>query len=517
MLDDMINLSRLLRATAAAMPHKPAIVQDDVTITYEEFDLRVNKLAWYLRRDSGLGSGDRVAYLFQNQWEVLVAYHAITRIGAVVVSVNNRLTPAEIDWQLAQSAATVLIYDASFAATVSTVAQSAKSVKDFIVANGDGGPARVSFADIMAGPDRAGPDAGIVVKASDDSGIWFTSGTTGNPKGAVVRHSSSIWAATATALAIGINADSRLLSVAPLFHRGAMEDMHLAVTLVGGTQYLMPRFDPVGVLERMQRHRISHAFIVPTMSRMMVDVSHSAGFDLSNLRCWMSASAPLRKELADVVRGTYRLGEGVLINVYGITESLINTVCQGAELIERPESIGRAVPGVQLRVLRADGSFAANGETGEIVTSGPANFRTYLNNEEAFRAATFERDGVYWYRSGDVGRRDEDGFFYIVDRSKDMIISGGENVYCVEVENAIFNNSSVQEVAVVGSRDEKWGEKVVAVVVPKPGSCLSEQEILSNCKDLAKYKWPREILFWDSLPKNSFGKVQKSEIRKLLA
>lgn len=512
MSNDSLNLSSLLRASAETWRNKPAIIQDDITITYRDFDQRVDKLAGFLI-DSGVKFGDRVAFLFLNQWELLVTYHAITRIGAVTVSINYRLTPLEMLYQLDESQSCALLYDASYSEVVSKVKESGSKVNLYVVANGESSFANASFSEIMARrhsvvePDRP-------VSAADDAGIWFTSGTTGKPKGAIARHSSAIWAAVSSGF-LGINHNTRILSVAPMFHRGAAEIFHLGTTLVGGTHYLTPRFDPRDVLERIQRYEINYAFIVPTMSRMLVDFPGASKFDLTSLQTWLSASAPLSKDLSDEVRRKFRLSDNVLINAYGITESLVNTFGLGTDLIAHPTTVGRPVPGMRLRVIRTDGSFAEDGETGEIVSSGPTTFRTYINNESAFEAATFVADGAMWYRTGDMGYRDSEGFFYIVDRSKDMIITGGENVYCVEVESAIATHPQVLDIAVIGRQDEKWGEAVIAVVVQRPGSQLKEEDILGCCSNLAKYKWPREVRFIDQMPRNTFGKLQKHELRKM--
>ncbi len=507
------SIGAVLRAVAEARPDRTAIVDGDLTLSYREFDARVDRLAHFLLR-AGIGKGDRVAYIFWSQWEIMVSYHAITRIGAVVVSLNFRLTPAEIAQQVADSGAAAILYDKDFREGVASTADAAGGGMLLVTTGPKTPPARATFDEIMATTVDGPPEAGIDVSGADDSGIWFTSGTTGRPKGAVVRHSSAIAAATATGQMCAIAPDTRLLAAAPLFHRGAMEDMHLAATMVGGTHILAPRFDPRRTLELIEEHKATHAFIVPTMSRMILAEEDCGDFDLTSMRCWMSASASFPPELADELRARLRLRENVVVDAYGITESLLNTFCRADELVERPGSVGAAVPGMRVRIHDDSRGFLPDGTVGEIVTSGPTTFRTYLNDEAAFADATFSADGALWYKSGDLGYRDEGGFFYIVDRKKDMVISGGENVYCVEVENAIARHANVAEVAVVGKPDGKWGEIVVAAVAPRPGAALTEAEVLDACGELAPYKRPREIHLIEALPRNSFGKVQKAAIRE---
>jgi len=510
-----LTIGAALRATACAAPDKVAIEQDDLRLTWAAFDQQVDRLACALQ-DAGIGLGARVAYLFWNQWEILLAYHAVTRIGAVVVSLNYRLTAVEVADQLRRSAAAALLYDESFAATVAEAVASLDRRPLCIVAGALAGPAAATIAALTARPAPRQPEAGLALTDAADSGIWFTSGTTGQPKGAVVRHSSSVWSGTLMAHALGMRRDTRLLSVAPLFHRGPMENVHLGATLQGATHVFMTRFEARRMLEMMERRRITHAFVVPTMSWLVLNEPAAGDYDLSSMQCWMSASAPFPAELQDGLRRRLRLPPDVIANAYGITESLFITHCDPAELAARPTSAGRAVPAMRVRIWDEERGFLPDGTVGEFVTSGPTNFRTYLDDEPAFRAATFEADGVAWYKSGDLGYRDADGHFHIVDRKKDMIISGGENIYSVEVEAAIARAPKVADVAVIGLPDEKWGEAVVAAVVARAGETLSAADVLAACTDLAPYKRPRHVHVLQTLPRNSFGKVQKPALKALL-
>jgi acyl-CoA synthetase (AMP-forming)/AMP-acid ligase II len=515
-LDQGLTIGAVLRATACAAPDKIAIEQDDLTLTWAEFDDRVDRLACALQ-DAGVAKGARVAYLFWNQWEILLAYHAVTRIGAVVVSLNYRLTAVEVADQLRRSAAAALIYDESFAETVAAAVAALDRRPLCVAAGAKVGPAAATVAEMTARPAPRRPEIGLALSDADDSGIWFTSGTTGVPKGAVVRHASSVWSGTLMAHAIGVRHDSRLLTVAPLFHRGAMEDFHLGATLHGATHVFMTRFEARRMLDMMERRRITHAFVVPTMSWLVLNEPSAGEYDLSAMECWMSASAPFPAELQEGLRHRLRLGADVIANAYGITESLFNTYCAPAELRARPTSAGRVVPAMRVAIWDEAHGFLADGAVGEIVTGGPTTFRTYLDDEAAFRAATFAADGIDWYKSGDLGFRDAGGHFHIVDRKKDMIITGGENVYSVEVETAIARAPKVAEVAVIGLPDRKWGETVVAAVVARKGETLTADDVIAACADLSPYKRPRHVHLVDALPRNSFGKVQKPALKAMLA
>jgi acyl-CoA synthetase (AMP-forming)/AMP-acid ligase II len=252
------------------------------------------------------------------------------------------------------------------------------------------------------------------------------------------------------------------------------------------------------------------------MAQMMLEVPDHGSYDLSHLRCWMSASAPLRADLQERIRSELRIPADALANAYGITESLMNTFCLGKDLLKRPSSAGRPVPLTEVRILGQDREFLRPGEIGEIVISGPCQLRTYLGRQTDYVNVMLEAEGKRWYRSGDLGYFDQDGFLFIADRSKDMIITGGENVYSVEVEMALMGQPDVAEVAVIGQPDAKWGERVVAVIVPKKGRQPTESDLLHACIAIASYKRPKRFVFLESLPRNSFGKVQKSVLRDIV-
>lgn len=516
MTGGLSNTSDLLRASAHAYPRRPAIMDGSRTYTYEQFDELVDRFsAWFLTRQ--FDHGFRAAYLFGNQWEVLLTYHAVGRAGGLIVPLNSRLTPSEMAFLVDEAKVNVVIYDKEFEGILGEVLSLAQQFVVSVVSGGSRGLAQHVLSEILDSTSRPEMSAFPQISADDDSGIWFTSGTTGKSKGAVCTHRSSVFSAILTATAAHVSSRTRLLSVAPMFHRGAMEDVHLAVTLMGGTHILEKRFDPQRTLKLLQDTQTNFAFIVPTMAQMMLDVQGHEDFDLSNLACWMSASAPLRDNVQDRIRTELRLPQYALQNTYGITESLLNTYCDGIDLRSRPQSVGRIVPLTEVRIWSKSTGFMAPGEVGEIVISGPCQLRTYLGRDQDYENAILNIDKKRWYRSGDLGYLDNEGFLSIVDRSKDMIISGGENVYSAEVEMAIVEHKSVAEVAVVSEPDDKWGERVVAVVVLKRAASASESDLLQACERIASYKRPKKFVFVDELPRNSFGKVQKALLREMLA
>lgn len=515
MIDSPMNLSDVLRATAMAHPRRTAVVDEQGELSYREFDQQVDALGSFLCR-LGVGEQESVAYLFWNQREILISYHAITRINAVTVSLNYRLTADELAYQLDASGARAIIYDSSFQPLVDQAVAVCKQQPARIEVGAAAVPEGThSFREAITEPVDTPTLARRSPAADAISGIWFTSGTEGKPKGAAVRHRSGVAAAMYGAAMIGISRDTRCLAVAPMFHRGAMEDIALPVTLMGGTHYLPGRFNPAATLKALSEHRITLAFIVPTMAHMLLRELDGARHPLPDLQAWVSASAPMPVVLERRICESFGL-RGTL-HCYGITEMLFVATWHTTPENPYDGSVGFALPGVKVRIYDDERGILPPGEVGEIIIRGPVAFSHYVNNPAATQAATLLIDGEDWYRSGDAGRLDEDGRLTILDRRKDMILSGGENIYSVEVEEAIVQHPAVAEVAVVGREEEQWGEVVVAFVVARPGERPTLDSIRSACSGLATYKHPKEVVFVDALPRNSFGKVQKPALKQRLA
>lgn len=513
MLDRAISISDVLRTTSRATPRRTAIVDEVGILTYFELDEAVDRFSSALR-SKGVSAGDRVAYLLWNQRELFIAYFAIARLGAVTVSLNFRLSAEELSYQLVTAGCKAIVVDADLAELSSqATAMSNLSILQ-IVAGGDAQPQRHTVADLLDG-GAADTAPFPIVSTEADSGIWFTSGTTGRPKGAVVKHRSAVAAATLSAVSLAYPEEVRALAVAPLFHRGAMENAALSVILIGGTHYLFKKLDARQTLDYLEKFQINVAFIVPTMAWQLLNEPSAHQKKLPHLTHWLSASAPLPPALAERVQEQFGLKNGI-INVYGITEMLFVSRCPPEMLSRKPGTAGLPAPATQIVIYENDRGVLPAGEVGEILVSGPTAFSYYLDNESATRDASVTFNGVEWYRSGDVGVIDGDGYLTIKDRKKDMIISGGENVYCAEVELALIEHPSVREVAVVGFPDEKWGEIVVAAIVKVADSLVNPDEIARSCSSLASYKRPREVICLETLPRNSFGKVRKDLVRTIV-
>jgi acyl-CoA synthetase (AMP-forming)/AMP-acid ligase II len=514
---EKMTIDSLIRRGALAFPARPAVQDARRALTYGELDGEVDALAVALL-GLGVRKGDRVASLFFNEWQAVVVYFATLRIGALIVPINHRLVAAEIAFQLRSADCGVLVYADDLESTVAHL-RGVVPVKHWIAAGvSDPGAGEHRLEQLLDEHRGRTPEPGWSVGAEDPSGVWFTSGTTGDPKGAVTTHASGLWAATGMALAMGMTEQHKLLGVAPLFHRGPMEVFHVAGFLVGCSHVLMHHFEPLTMLRTIQEHRLTHGFIVPAMTFAVLDRPERGEYDLTSMEGWMTASAAFPEEYRSRLETETSLRPHKIFNAYGITESLMNTLLWPPDAAAHPGSVGRAAPGVLLRVLDGDRRPVAAGEVGEIAIAAPSIASTYLGKPEMWKAVTFEEHGRVWYLSGDLGRLDEDGYLYIVDRVKDMVITGGENVYCAEVERVLIAHPRVHDVAVIGVPDERWGECVAAVVVSCPDTDVTLADLLEFCAGrLAPYKRPKRVFVVDALPRNSFGKVQKQRIRTLVA
>lgn len=514
---EMMSIDSVVRRGALSFPSKAAVVDRDQVLTYGEFDALVDALAVALL-ELGVRKGDRVGSLFFNEWQSFVVYFAVVRLGAVVVPINHRLVATEMTYQLAQARCRVLLYTDNLHSTVEQL-RGTVPVEHWI-ASGSSDPSAgdLRLEDLLERYRGQACALPWSVGRDDPAGIWYTSGTTGHPKGTVTTHESGLWAALGVTHCVPMSGRHRLLAVAPTFHRGPMEGFHLAGFWYGTTHYLLRHFDPSAMLSMIQEHRLTHGFIVPAMTFAVLAHPDRGNYDLTSMEVWLSASSALPEEYRDRLEVETTLRPGTVFNTYGITESLINTSLWPDEAATHPGSVGRPVPGVFLRVVDADRRMVPAGMVGEIAVAAPSIASTYLDKPEAWAAVTFEEDGRRWYLSGDLGRLDDDGYLYLVDRAKDMIITGGENVYSAEVERVLIAHPDVLEVAVVGMPDERWGERVTAAVVLAPDSTATQDDIVEFCRvRLAGYKVPRRIHFVDTLPRNGFAKVQKHHVRELLA
>ncbi|MGC0327527.1 acyl-CoA synthetase (AMP-forming)/AMP-acid ligase II [Streptomyces sp. SAI-170] len=483
-------------------PHRVAVVHDEHTSTYGELHRRVLRLAHALRA-LGIGHGDRVAYLGPNHPAFLETLFAAGALGAVFVPLNTRLAAPELAYNLADSGSSVLVHAPEQAQAARAAAEEAR-VPHRIALDGPGEGA-LGYEEFLG--DGAGGPLDETVAPEDPCMIMYTSGTTGRPKGAVLSHANIIWNSVNVLVDTDLAGDEVTLVVAPLFHTAGLNMTCLPTLLKGGRVVLLGAFDAEHVLETVERRRVTYMFGVPTMYDARAAHPRWATADLSSLRTLNCGGAPVpARTIATYLARGLAFSQG-----YGMTEA-----SPGVLYLDREQTSAKAgsagVPHffTDTRVVLPDGSEAGPGERGEILVHGPHVMTGYWGRPEDTEAAF--TDG--WLRTGDIARTDADGYAYLVDRAKDMFVSGGENVYPAEVEDALLTHGAVAECAVIGVPDPVWGEVGRAVVVLRPDARADEEDILGHLRGrLAKYKIPRSLVVAQSLPRTASGKIIKPAVR----
>ncbi|WP_200301177.1 o-succinylbenzoate--CoA ligase [Streptomyces adelaidensis] len=482
---------------ARKTPGRTALIHGDTSITYAELCERTARLAHALRT-SGVHRGDRIAYLGPNHPSYLETLFAAGTVGAVFVPLNTRLAGPEIAYQLADSGAKALVYASGFTGLVAGLPGNS-DVRTYVEVG-------TEYEALLAGADDEPIDQPVT--ADDTCIIMYTSGTTGRPKGAMLTHGNIIWNAVNVLVDQDIITDERALVSAPLFHTAGLNMLTLPVLLKGGTCVLVEAFAPEATFELIERHRITFMFGVPTMFDQVARHPRWADADLSSLRMLSCGGSPVPTPLI----ARFQERGLTFLQGYGMTEAAPGTLFLDAEhAVSKAGSAGVPHFFSDVRVVRPDMTPADVDEPGEVVVRGPHVMPGYWGLPEE-TAAVFA-DG--WFRSGDAARIDEDGYVFIVDRIKDMIISGGENIYPAEIEDQLLAHPDIVECAVIGVPDDKWGEVPRAVVVPREGADLDADEVLASLAgQLAKYKIPKSVVIADELPRTASGKLLKSRVRK---
>jgi long-chain acyl-CoA synthetase len=491
------NLARILTETAAEHGDKVAFKLDDVELTYALLDAGSARAAGLLRA-RGVEPGDRVGLMLPNVPYFPVLYYGILRAGAVVVPMNVLLKEREVAYYLEDSGAKLLFAWHGFAEAAEAGAAKAGS-ECILITPGE-------FEQQLAAQEPVEQPAEQT--AEDTAVILYTSGTTGQPKGAELTHANLRQNCMISSRTLGqFTHEDVLLGALPLFHTfGQTCTMNCAVC-VGATVTMIPRFDPEKALEIIERDRVTVFQGVPTMYNAMLHANRADSADVSTLRLCMSGGAAIPVEL---IRAFEEKFGCPILEGYGLSETSPVASFNHPDRERKPGSIGTPIDGVEMQVRGDDGKELPQGEVGEIVIRGHNVMKGYWNRPEA-TAEAIDADG--WFRSGDLAKVDEDGYFFIVDRKKDMVLRGGYNVYPREVEEVLYEHPAVQEAAVVGIPDDSLGEEVAAAVVVKEGESLDAQELKSFVKErVAAYKYPRKIWFVDELPKGPTGKILKREI-----
>lgn len=505
-------VTQALRRALQVKPHGTATIFRDRRRTWPQSVERVAKLAGGLK-SLGLSAGGRAAILALNSDRYFEYLFAVPWAGGVTVPINTRLAPPEIEYILADSGSEILFVDENFKPALAALSGRMPSVRRIVYMGDDAPPAgAVAFESLARAP--AVPDA--LVGDRELAGIFYTGGTTGKSKGVMLSHENLVINAANAVPGLGYSMDTIYLHSAPMFHL-ADGASTFAVTMVAGTHVFVPRFDPGDCLDAIQREKVTHGQFVPTMINMLANFPKVRDYDLSKLKRILYGASPMPE--AVLLRALEIMPHCEFIHAYGMTE-----VAPIATLLDpryttltgpyagRIKSCGQAAILCEIKVADENGDEVPRGTVGEILIRGPNVMLGYWKKPEATAEAL--RGG--WYHSGDGGKMDDEGFLYIVDRLKDMIISGGENIYSAEVESAISTLDGVAEVAVIGIPDDKWGEAVHAIVVPRAGRTLTADDVIRHCHTLiAGYKCPKGVTIRaESLPLSGAGKVLKTNLRE---
>jgi len=505
-----MNVGSLLSITTARFPNKIGLVEEGRRVSYSEFNKRVNQLANKLI-SLNVGKGDKVALYLHNSIEWAEIYYALSKIGAVIVPINFRIKGQELAYVIDNSDTRILFFDLNLKENVEAVKMDLEKVKIFILV-GDipSGGYRLYKEFFINSLDR---EPGIFVSEEDIHSICYTSGTTGLPKGAVLTNMNVFTVHyLINSVEFGLTRDDVILATTPLSQRIGWGKLVTSIGL-GCKLILMRSFDAKKALTIIEEEKVTNLSIVPTIGRLILQVPNLGSYTMSSLKSFLVSGEAfpieLKKALAD------KFPQVKLFSCYASTEAGQVTSMAHEDMLKKPNSVGCPISCIEVKIVDERGREVKEGEVGEIIVKSgkPGMFcviKEYYKDEQ-YTKEYFLGD---WLKTGDMGKTDRDGYLYLVDRKKDMIVSGGYNIYSKEVEMILESNEKVSEAAVIGVPDDQWGEAVKAFVVLEKGSAASQEEIIEFCKTrLASYKKPKYVEFIDSLPRNALGKVQKYRLK----
>ncbi|MBI3953196.1 MAG: long-chain-fatty-acid--CoA ligase [Chloroflexi bacterium] len=512
-----MNTTEFLTIATSICPDKEAIVFEGQRIPYSQLGERVNRLANVLRR-FGVGKGDRVAFLNVNCPHAAESYFATAKVGGVYVPLNFRARAEELQYMIDTAGAQVLVVGARYVPLIEQVRQRLPSVKHFISSEGRAAGYH-EYEALLA--ESSAEDVSADISDEDITIIMYTAGTTGFPKGVVLNHNSfGIYVTNNVTPADPDTVEKNILTV-PLYHIAGLQ-AQLAAIYGGRTLIMQRQFEAADWLRLVEQERVSRAMMVPTMLKQLLEHPDFKQRDLSSLKVITYGAAPMPLEV--IKRAVKELPNARFINAFGQTESASTITMLGPEdhvlegsdeevdkKLKRLSSIGKPMDDVTIQIMDEEGNFLEAGQVGEIVATGPRIMSGYWKDEEKTKATL--KDG--WLHTGDLGYMDEDGYIFLAGRAKDMIKRGGEMVSPEEVENVLQSHPAIDEAAIIGVPDDTWGELVRAVVVKRPHSRVSAEELIEFCHQrLASFKKPESVVFVDELPRNPMGKVLKRVLRE---
>lgn len=505
----MFNLAQVLDRNADRTPATEAVIFRDTRLTHQGLYERVNALAAALR-EAGVGKGDIVAILLNNCPEYLETALAANRLGAAFLPLNYRLAEPELDYILGHAGATVVVTEPVYAAPIAAINGRRTSSWTVLMVGGGELAGAVPYESLVEG-QRGTVVPAVEVGEADLHRLMYTSGTTSHPKGVPITYRNFYWKTIAHVAELGLTQWDRTAMVGPLYHVGAFDLPGISTWWVGGSLLILPRFDVPDLLDAIAREKPTNIWLAPAMVNAILQEPQLGGFDTGSIRFVIGGGEKMPLPLIERLLSAFPNAR--FADAYGLTETVSgDTFLDQAHTLSKIGSVGKPVVNLEVKVVGPDDAPVDVGQPGEILLRGPKVVSQYWNDPEATTAA-FTPDG--WFRTGDGGHFDKDGYLYIDDRKKDMIVSGGENVSASEVERVLYEHDAVLEAAVVARPDPKWGEVPRAFVVLKPGRTVAAAALIAHCRErLAGYKTPKEITFLDVLPRNPSGKVLKRVLRE---
>jgi acyl-CoA synthetase (AMP-forming)/AMP-acid ligase II len=502
-----MNWSYVLKQNAESHPDKECLIGLGKRLTYRQLDERVDSLAQGLL-DLGLGKGDIVAVLLYNCCEYMEITFAVNRIGAVWLPLNFRLVGEEFHYILENAGAKGLITEPEFVPVVSSIQEGLPELRHYLLLGTDAPKGWTDYDRLIDNHKGSNPphaDVGM----DDLHRLVYTSGTTAHPKGVMLTYGNLYWKNFGHVLTFKLTEADRTLVVGPLYHVGGMDLPGTGTLHAGGSLVILRRFDPVEILEAIDQEKVTNLWLSPAMTIMLFQEPTFDEYDVSSVRFVIDGGEKMPVTL--IKQFTEKFPNAWFADAYGLTETVSgDTFLAKDKMLDKIGSVGKPCPHLLVRVVDENGQDVPPNEMGEIILQGPKVFKGYWKNPEGTAASIKEG----WFYTGDIGTLDEVGYLYIMDRKKDMIISGGENIASPEVERVIYELPAVLEAAVVGIPHPKWLEVPKAYVALKSGASLTAEEVVEHCiKKLAKFKVPKEVEFIEQLPRNPSGKVLKRELR----
>lgn len=504
-----MNIVNTLVQNTARHPRKMALTYENRSYTYSEFNKLVNRFANGLI-NHGVKKGEKIALMMKNSDSFAIAYYACAKIGAVIVPMNFRLVEREVTYILDQSDSVLIICDQEYEELVHEAKSGISHVRQVITVEKPAIIGDQSMEAILSDNDAEPP---IEIKSTDDLHILYTSGTTGNPKGAVFDHQRVTNVIVSLMGSLGYHSEEKFIHIAPLIHAAQLVICLTSSFFIGASNVIHRDFNPADIFRDIEKYKITNFFAVPTMYKFLLQYPDKDKYDVSSIKRFLYGAAPMSAEEVKACMEFFKSQN--FYSLCGLTEAGPSGIYLSPE--DHQVKVGSAGKNAllfnEVKMVAPDGHETQPGEVGELIFKGKTIMKEYYKKPN--ETAETIRDG--WLHTGDLGIKDEDGYVYIVDRSKDMIITGGENVYSVEVENVLSTHPQILDAAIIGTPDPEWGEVVTAVIVPKNGTTIDVAELEAYCrKHLSAYKIPRKVIVKDVLPRNASGKLMKFKLRETI-